>query len=73
MPELFWLPSPDMITDEVEMLYFITTVVLISTVACFVLWGRKGLFSFGWLQWVLRVVVALPLLVSGMRTLPGLR
>jgi uncharacterized membrane protein len=48
-----------------EMVYFITTVILLSTVACYFLWGRKGLFSFGWLQWVLRGVVALPLLVSG--------
>lgn len=47
------------------MAYFISTVVLISTVACYFLWGRKGLFSFGRVQWILRVVVALPLLVSG--------
>jgi uncharacterized membrane protein len=54
-----------MITDGGEMVYLLTTVVLISTVACYFLWGRKGLFSFGWVQWILRVVVALPLLVSG--------
>ena len=47
------------------MVYLITTVVLISTVASFFLWGRSGLFSFSWVQWILRVVVALPLLVSG--------
>jgi hypothetical protein len=47
------------------MAYFISTVVLISTVACYFLWGRKGLFPFGRLQWILRVMVALPLLVSG--------
>jgi uncharacterized membrane protein len=34
-------------------------------VAAYVLWGRRGLFSFGWMQWALRVAVALPLLVSG--------
>jgi uncharacterized membrane protein len=47
------------------MAYFISTVVLISTVACYFLWGRKGLFPFGRVQWILRVMVALPLLVSG--------
>jgi len=47
------------------MVYLITTAVLISTVACYFLWGRSGLFSFGWVQWLLRAVVALPLLVSG--------
>ena len=45
--------------------YLITTAVLTSTVACYFLWGRSGLFSFGWVQWLLRAVVALPLLVSG--------
>jgi uncharacterized membrane protein len=54
-----------MITGGCEMVYLITTVVLISTVASFFLWGRSGLFSFSWVQWILRVVVALPLLVSG--------
>jgi uncharacterized membrane protein len=47
------------------MVYLITTAVLISTVACFFLWGRGGLFSFGWVQWLLRAVVGLPLVVSG--------
>jgi uncharacterized membrane protein len=47
------------------MAYFISTVVLISTVACYFLWGRKGLFPFGKVQWILRIAVALPLLVSG--------
>ena len=47
------------------MVYLITTVVLMSTVACYFLWGRNGLFSFGWAQWILRAVVVLPLLVSG--------
>ena len=47
------------------MVYLITTAVLISTVACYFLWGRSGLFSFGWVQWILRAVVVLPLLVSG--------
>jgi uncharacterized membrane protein len=47
------------------MVYSITTLILIITVAAYFLWGRRGLFSFGWMQWVLRVVVALSLLVSG--------
>ncbi len=47
------------------MVYSITTVVLIITVAAWLVWARKGLSSFGWKQWILRVVVALPLLVSG--------
>src|ERR1700722_4129315 len=47
------------------MVFLITTAVLISTVACYFLWGRSGLFSFGWVQWILRAVVVLPLLVSG--------
>jgi uncharacterized membrane protein len=47
------------------MVYSITTLILIVTVAAYVLWGRRGLFSFGWMQWALRVAVALPLLVSG--------
>jgi uncharacterized membrane protein len=38
---------------------------LISTVACYFLWGRRGLFPFGRVQWILRLVAALPLLVSG--------
>jgi uncharacterized membrane protein len=47
------------------MVYFTTTIILISTVASYFLWGRKGLFSFGRLQWILRILVALPLLISG--------
>jgi len=35
------------------------------TVALCVLVGRRGLRFFGWKQWVLRVIVALPLLASG--------
>jgi len=54
-----------MIADGGEMVYFLTTVVLVSTVASYFLWGRKGLFPFGRVQWILRVLVALPLLVSG--------
>jgi uncharacterized membrane protein len=47
------------------MVYFLTTTILIITVeACF-LWGRRGWSPFGWKQWVLRVVVAMPLLTSG--------
>ena len=47
------------------MVYSITTLILIVTVGAFFLWGRRGFSQFGWLQWTLRVVVALPLLVSG--------
>ena len=47
------------------MAYWLTTVLLILAVAAFVLWGRNGLRSFGWPQAALRVVAALPLLVSG--------
>jgi uncharacterized membrane protein len=47
------------------MVYSITTAILIITVAAFFLWGRRGLSSFGRMQWILRVLVALPLLASG--------
>jgi uncharacterized membrane protein len=47
------------------MVYSITTLILILTVAAYFVWARKGLCSFGRLQWALRVVVALPLLLSG--------
>src|SRR5580693_2955526 len=47
------------------MVYLIATVTLIATVAAFFLWARRGLSAFGWLQWFLRVVAALPLLASG--------
>ena len=47
------------------MVYSITTALLILTTAAFFLWVRGGVIPFGWAQWVLRVVVALPLLVSG--------
>jgi uncharacterized membrane protein len=47
------------------MAYSITTAILILTVAAWFILGRRGLSSFGWMQWVLRVIVALPLLVSG--------
>ena len=47
------------------MSYLITTAILIATVgACFLL-GRRGVSSFGWKQWALRVLVALPLFASG--------
>src|ERR1700752_210029 len=48
------------------MVYLVTTVTLIATVAAFFLWGRRGLSALGRLQWVLRIVGALPLLASGM-------
>jgi uncharacterized membrane protein len=47
------------------MVYLIATVTLIATVAAFFLWARRGLSAFGWLQWALRVIAALPLLASG--------
>jgi uncharacterized membrane protein len=47
------------------MVYLITTATLIATVAAFFLWARRGLSPFGWLQCVLRVLAALPLLASG--------
>jgi uncharacterized membrane protein len=47
------------------MVYSITTVILILTVAAWFLLARRGLCPFGWMQWLLRVIVALPLLVSG--------
>jgi uncharacterized membrane protein len=48
------------------MVYFVTTVSLMITLTLCVLVGRRGLSSFGWKQWALRVVVALPLLASGL-------
>ncbi len=47
------------------MIYFLTTVILIVTVAACFLLGRRGVAAFGWKQWALRVLVALPLLASG--------
>lgn len=47
------------------MVYFVTTAVLVVTLILCVFAGRRGLSSFGWLQWVLRGLVALPLLASG--------
>jgi uncharacterized membrane protein len=44
--------------------YYITTAILVVTVAAFFAWARRGLSGFGWPQWVLRVVIALPLLAS---------
>jgi uncharacterized membrane protein len=48
------------------MVYSISTAILIATVAACFLLGRRGLSSFGRIQWALRVLVALPLLVSGL-------
>jgi uncharacterized membrane protein len=53
------------------MVYLIATVTLIATVAAFFLWGRRGLSEFGWLQWVLRVIAALPLVGSGVLHFTG--
>ena len=47
------------------MVYCFTTLILVATIAAYFLLSRRGITSFGWVQWVLRVVVALPLLVSG--------
>jgi uncharacterized membrane protein len=48
------------------MVYSITTVILLITVAAWFVWAHKGLSSFGWKQWMLRAVAALPLLASGL-------
>jgi uncharacterized membrane protein len=47
------------------MVYSIATVILIATVVAWFAWARQGLSSFGWMQWILRVLVAMPLLASG--------
>jgi uncharacterized membrane protein len=47
------------------MIYFTTSAILILTVFAFFLLAGKGLSPFGRVQWFLRVVVALPLLASG--------
>ena len=47
------------------MVYLITTAILMATVAGFFLWAQRGLSAFGWLQWVLRILAAVPLLASG--------
>ena len=54
-----------MIADRSAMVYLITTVILITTVVAWFVWARNGVSSFGRMQWILRVVVALPLLASG--------
>jgi uncharacterized membrane protein len=54
-----------MIADGSAMVYSITTLILILTVADYFVLGRRGLSSFGRTQKVLRVVVALPLLIYG--------
>jgi uncharacterized membrane protein len=46
------------------MVYFVTTASLMITLVLCVLVGRRGLSSFGWTQWALRVLTALPMLVS---------
>jgi uncharacterized membrane protein len=47
------------------MVYLITTAILMATVAGFFLWAQRGLSTFAWVQWVLRILVAAPLLISG--------
>jgi uncharacterized membrane protein len=54
-----------MIADGSRMVYLITTATLIATVAGFILWARRGLSPFGWLQWTLRAIAVLPLVASG--------
>jgi uncharacterized membrane protein len=54
-----------MIAKGNGMAYWMTTALLTMVVAAYFLWVRRGRSSFGWMQWVLRVIVALPLLVSG--------
>jgi uncharacterized membrane protein len=46
--------------------YCITTAILVITVAAYFLSARRGRSSFGRMQWVLRVTVALPLLLSSL-------
>jgi uncharacterized membrane protein len=48
------------------MVYWIASMILAVTVAAFFVSARRGLSPFGWMQWALRVVAALPLLVSGL-------
>jgi uncharacterized membrane protein len=48
------------------MVYWIASMMLAVTVAAFFVSARRGLSPFGWMQWALRVVAALPLLVSGL-------
>jgi uncharacterized membrane protein len=47
------------------MVYLITTVILIATVVAWFVWARNGASPFGSLQWISRVIVALPLVASG--------
>jgi len=48
------------------MVYATTSMILAAIVAAFFVSARRGLSPFGWMQWALRVVVALPLLLSGL-------
>jgi uncharacterized membrane protein len=48
------------------MVYWTTSVILVVTVAVFFASARRGLSPFGRLQWALRVIAALPLVVSGL-------
>jgi uncharacterized membrane protein len=48
------------------MVYATTSMILAAIVAAFFVSARRGLSQFGWMQWALRVVVALPLLLSGL-------
>src|ERR1700744_697083 len=45
--------------------YCITTAILLITVVAYFVWTRRGRSPFGRMQWILRVLVALPLLISG--------
>jgi uncharacterized membrane protein len=48
------------------MVYSITSLILVVTIAAFFASARRGWAGFGWKQWVLRFIAALPLLVSGL-------
>ncbi|MGC8550025.1 MAG: DoxX family protein [Acidobacteriaceae bacterium] len=45
--------------------YVLPIALLIVTLLAFLLAGRRGYATMGWLQPILRVLVAIPLLVSG--------
>jgi uncharacterized membrane protein len=48
------------------MVYATASMILPVAVAAFFASARRGLSPFGWMQWTLRVVAALPLLASGL-------
>ena len=48
------------------MIYFVPIVLLAGTLAGFFMLARGHFQPFGWLQWLLRALVALPLIVSSL-------